>query len=150
MEENMQSRREFLKLFGEGLAGIAIIGFVAPIINSCSSSVNAGADVAAFNITVDVSSLTSNNQGLRTNTPDGHTLLVVRKSQTDYTTLLLVCTHEGCSGDSLQQSGTTITCSCHGAQFNLSGAVTHGPASTNLTTYPTAYDASTKKVTIHS
>jgi cytochrome b6-f complex iron-sulfur subunit len=148
--ENVQSRRDFLKLLGEGLAGIAIVGFVAPTINSCSSPTNPGADVAAFNITVDVSSLTANNQGLRTNTPDGHDLLVVRHSPTSYGTLLMVCTHQSCTGSSMVQSGTTIVCTCHDSRFDLSGNVTQGPASANLTTYSTAYDAATKKVMIHN
>ncbi len=150
MEENLQSRREFLKVLGEGLAGIAIIGFVTPIFNSCASFTNPGADVAKFNMTADVSSLTSNNQGLRTNTPDGHSLLIVRQNPSTYVTLLMICTHDGCTDDRMQQSGTTIICSCHGAEFNLIGEVKHGPASTNLTTYATAYDAETKKVTIHN
>ncbi len=146
----LQSRRDFLKLCSEGLAGIAIIGFIAPVINSCANATDSGPDIAAFNITVDVSSLSANNQGLRTNTPDGHVLLVVRQSTTIYVSILLVCTHEGCGGSNMQQSGNTITCSCHGSQFNLSGHVTHGPASSDLTTFPTVFDSATMKVTIHN
>jgi len=144
------SRRDFLKTFGSALAGLSLIGFVAPVINSCTTPTDPGADVQAFDITVDVSSLTTNNSALRTQTPDGHTLLVVRNSASAYTTLLLVCTHEGCGGSSMTQSGSTVKCSCHGAQFNLSGAPMSGPASSNLKTYSTTYDSSTKKVNIKS
>lgn len=144
------SRRDFLKTFGSALAGLSFIGFVAPVINSCSSPTDPGADVAAFDITVDVSSLTTDNSALRTQTPDGHTLLVVRNSSTKYTTLLLVCTHELCGGSSITASGGTISCSCHGAKFDYTGAPKSGPASSNLKTYSTTYDASTKKVNIKS
>lgn len=144
------SRREFLKSLTEGLTAIAIIGFVAPVINSCSSATGPGSDVAAFNITVDVSSLTANNQGLRTNTPDGHLLLVVRHGAASYGTLLMVCTHQSCTGSNIQQSGTVINCACHGSQFDLNGNVTHGPASSNLTTYSTTFNATAKTVTIHN
>src|SRR5579872_697675 len=136
------SRREFLKIIGEGLTGITIVGFVPAFINSCSNP--AGPNAAPFNITVDVSSLTANNQGLRTNTPDGNTLLVVRQSATSYLAILLVCTHAGCGGPDMQQSGTVIVCRCHGSEFNLQGQVVLGPASSNLTTYPAAYNATTK------
>lgn len=150
-QEEMQSRRDFLKICGQGLAGIAVIGFIAPIINSCSSTpTDPGSNVAAFNITVDVSSLTSNNTALRSQTPDGNSLLIVRQSATSYITLLLICTHSGCGGIDMQQSGSTINCSCHGSQFDLSGHVTRGPATSNLTTYSTTLDSSAKKVTVHN
>ncbi|MFI5264599.1 MAG: twin-arginine translocation signal domain-containing protein, partial [Candidatus Kapaibacterium sp.] len=96
MDESVQSRRDFLKMCGKGLAGITVIGFIAPFINSCSSPTGPGSQVGSFNITVGVSGLTSNNQALRTQTPDGYDLLVVRQSSSSYITLLLICTHAGC------------------------------------------------------
>ena len=39
------------------------------------------------------------------------------------------CTHMGCSLARGQLDGTTVTCACHGSQFNVtSGAVLRGPA----------------------
>jgi len=39
------------------------------------------------------------------------------------------CTHRGCSLASGKLEGTTITCPCHGSQFDVtSGAVLRGPA----------------------
>jgi nitrite reductase/ring-hydroxylating ferredoxin subunit len=39
------------------------------------------------------------------------------------------CTHQGCSLASGELDGTTVTCPCHGAQFDVtSGAVLRGPA----------------------
>ncbi len=39
------------------------------------------------------------------------------------------CTHTGCSLASGELDGTTVTCACHGSQFDVtSGAVLHGPA----------------------
>jgi Rieske Fe-S protein len=148
--ENNQTRREFLSTLGNVLAGVTIVGFVAPIINSCSSPTDPGAGVAAFNITVDVSSLTVDGTALRTLTPDGHDLLVVRQSATTYITLLLICTHQQCTGNNMSVSSSTINCSCHGSQFDLAGNVKRGPASSSLKTYSTTYDSTTKKVTIKS
>ena len=39
------------------------------------------------------------------------------------------CTHTGCSLTKGKLEGTTVTCPCHGSQFDVtSGAVLHGPA----------------------
>jgi 3-phenylpropionate/trans-cinnamate dioxygenase ferredoxin component len=39
------------------------------------------------------------------------------------------CTHAGCSLASGKLDGTTVTCACHGSQFDVtSGAVLRGPA----------------------
>ena len=39
------------------------------------------------------------------------------------------CTHQGCLLANGDLDGTTLTCACHGARFDVtSGAVLHGPA----------------------
>jgi nitrite reductase/ring-hydroxylating ferredoxin subunit len=39
------------------------------------------------------------------------------------------CTHTGCSLAKGKLDGTTVTCACHGSQFDVtSGAVVRGPA----------------------
>jgi nitrite reductase/ring-hydroxylating ferredoxin subunit len=39
------------------------------------------------------------------------------------------CTHSGCSLAAGMLNGTTVTCACHGSQFDVtSGAVLRGPA----------------------
>src|SRR5262245_39063070 len=39
------------------------------------------------------------------------------------------CTHRGCSLANGKLDGTTLTCACHGSQFDVtSGAVIRGPA----------------------
>jgi 3-phenylpropionate/trans-cinnamate dioxygenase ferredoxin subunit len=39
------------------------------------------------------------------------------------------CTHMGCSLANGDLAGTTVTCACHGSQFDvISGAVLRGPA----------------------
>src|SRR5687767_15760822 len=40
-----------------------------------------------------------------------------------------ICTHTGCSLATGRLNGTTVTCACHGSQFDVtSGAVLRGPA----------------------
>lgn len=47
------------------------------------------------------------------------------------------CTHTGCSLARGTLTGTTVTCGCHGSQFDVtSGAVVRGPASRPVRSWP--------------
>ncbi len=47
------------------------------------------------------------------------------------------CTHMGCSLASGHLDGTTVTCRCHGSQFDVtSGAVIRGPAQRPVRSHP--------------
>ena len=47
------------------------------------------------------------------------------------------CTHMGCSLARGRLEGTTVTCACHGSQFDVtSGAVVRGPAQRPVRAYP--------------
>lgn len=47
------------------------------------------------------------------------------------------CTHMGCSLANGKLNGTTVTCPCHGSQFDVtSGAVIRGPASRPVRSRP--------------
>ena len=47
------------------------------------------------------------------------------------------CTHAGCSLARGELDGTTVTCACHGSQFDVtSGAVLRGPAQRPVRSLP--------------
>jgi nitrite reductase/ring-hydroxylating ferredoxin subunit len=47
------------------------------------------------------------------------------------------CTHQGCSLADGELAGTTVTCPCHGSQFNVTtGDVLRGPAREPVRSYP--------------
>lgn len=49
-----------------------------------------------------------------------------------------LCPHKGCSLAKGTLEGTTVTCSCHGSQFDITtGAVLQGPADRPLQVYQT-------------
>jgi len=63
--------------------------------------------------------------------------LVSRTSDTTFTVIDGVCTHEGCT-----ITGTTTTeyvCPCHGSRYNLTGQVQQGPAKANLRQYASTF-----------
>jgi cytochrome b6-f complex iron-sulfur subunit len=146
-----ESRRAFLKKFGAAIAAITIVGSLPAILESCSSmslDVGAGSD-AGQKLTVDVASLTADNTAIHTTAPvSGREILIVRRSSSTYETLLLVCTHDGCTYPDIDLSGTQIKCFCHNSVFDISGARLSGPAPTALTSFATTLDATAKKVTI--
>jgi nitrite reductase/ring-hydroxylating ferredoxin subunit len=47
------------------------------------------------------------------------------------------CTHMGCSLANGELDGTTVTCACHGSQFDVTtGAVLRGPAQRPVRSVP--------------
>lgn len=57
------------------------------------------------------------------------------------------CTHEQCSLAEGDLSGTTITCMCHGAEFDVeTGKVLAPPAPSPIKVYPTRIDVDSIQV----
>ena len=58
-----------------------------------------------------------------------------------------VCTHMQCSLVEGDLEGTTVTCMCHGSQFNvITGDVLNGPATEPVDTYEVAVEGDDLKV----
>ena len=60
-------------------------------------------------------------------------ICVYRSSATEYTALLMRCTHQGAE---LQVFGDRLECPAHGSQFDNKGEVKNGPADANLRSFP--------------
>lgn len=120
------TRREFLQSSLTTLAGITIVGFVSPTLIGCSDSpVDTGAgDDAGKSITVDVSALDASGKAVRTSSPSGKPLIVIRRGGDTYVTLLLICTYQGCGGTQMSNSDVKLQYSCHGSMYDLDGKVT--------------------------
>jgi Rieske Fe-S protein len=59
----------------------------------------------------------------------------VVKNGSDLTVLSATCSHLGCSVAPNASGAKRFDCPCHGSQFSLTGAVTHGPAAADLSHY---------------
>jgi Rieske Fe-S protein len=64
-------------------------------------------------------------------------IYVYRHSDTEYSALLMKCTHQG---NELQASGDYLHCSAHGSEFNNKGMVAQGPAEKNLRSFSVTPD----------
>jgi Rieske Fe-S protein len=65
---------------------------------------------------------------------------IFRISETEYSALLMECTHNGCE---LKAQGDFLLCPCHGSEFSNKGVVQNPPAETNLKTFETSLDNTT-------
>ncbi len=65
-------------------------------------------------------------------------IVVYRFSDTDYTALLLQCSHQG---SELNVNGDILTCPAHGSEFGNKGEVIQGPADQKLQNYKVTSDA---------
>jgi len=65
----------------------------------------------------------------------GHPILVIRRTETEFTALSAICTHLGCivQWDPAQ---ALIVCPCHAAVFAPDGGVVSGPPPRPLAQYP--------------
>jgi Rieske Fe-S protein len=143
------TRREFLHSSLSTLAGLTIVGFVSPTLISCGDDpTSSNTTDTGKSITVDVSALDTSGKAVRSDSPSGRPLIIIRRAGETFVTLLLICTHQACQGQDLSNSTSAISCRCHGSTFDLEGNVTKGPATVDLSSFPTVYDSSTKKVTI--
>lgn len=64
-------------------------------------------------------------------------ICLYKHSDTDFSALLMLCTHQGCE---LTVAGHMLNCPCHGSDFDNRGVVLNPPADTNLTNYKTTTD----------
>jgi nitrite reductase/ring-hydroxylating ferredoxin subunit len=59
------------------------------------------------------------------------------------------CTHQGCSLADGELDGATVTCPCHGSQFNVTnGEVLRGPARESVPSYPVRVEAGALQVEV--
>jgi Rieske Fe-S protein len=70
---------------------------------------------------------------------------IFRFSESDYSALLMRCTHQGTE---LQVFGDRLQCPAHGSEFTNRGAVKNGPADTNLRRFPVRLDGDSIRVSL--
>ena len=71
--------------------------------------------------------------------------LAARTSQTTFSVLTAVCTHEGCTVE--QFNGELFVCPCHNSKYTTAGAVANGPATQALRAFPASFAANTLSFT---
>jgi cytochrome b6-f complex iron-sulfur subunit len=143
------NRRQFLKALAAS-GGAAVCGsFLAACGSANAASSGAGGTAG---VTVDLTK--PENQSLASvggvlaldaNAVDPKGLLLYRSSETAVFAFSRKCTHMGCTIGGFQNG--ISACPCHGSQFDTSGNVVKGPASSPLTSYKAVLSGTTVTVT---
>lgn len=129
----MNSRREFILNACRMCAVITTAGFAATLLEGCNSLKVVTATAADNTLKVPLAEFADKPQILVRSKKTPYDIFVNKKSATDYTALLMECTHEQ---QPLTASGSAIFCASHGSKFDLEGKVLLAPATRNLTRYP--------------
>ncbi|MDQ3050653.1 MAG: Rieske (2Fe-2S) protein [Bacteroidota bacterium] len=70
---------------------------------------------------------------------------VYRLSETDYSALLMKCTHQG---NELTAYGEKLHCAAHGSEFDRQGIVRTGPANQSLRKFPVILENNQVKISL--
>jgi cytochrome b6-f complex iron-sulfur subunit len=130
-------RKEFFSKVGFGAAAALLPACIAGIATSCSSDNSTSPSPAPapsgvdFLLDVSTGSLATNGGYLVS-----QGIVVARTNSGTYIAVSASCTHEG-TNVNYNASGNNFICPNHGAQFSSTGAVTQGPANSNLKKYNT-------------
>ena len=128
-------RKDFIKTCGFACLGGVLF---TSIFEGCSGSKIIAGTIDRSELVVPLAVFQHNQSSFRKYVVVQHESLkypvcVYRFSETEYTALLMRCTHQGAE---LQVFGDRLECPAHGSQFNDKGQVKNCPADTNLRTFP--------------
>jgi Rieske Fe-S protein len=100
-----------------------------PVVQGRFTGSGVAVDVAGSTLaTVGGAVLVDNNAGV---------FLIARTSESSFTAIDAVCTHESCTVTG--SDGTDYVCPCHGSRYDRNGHVVNGPAMAALRQYSTTF-----------
>jgi Rieske Fe-S protein len=127
-------RKAFLKTCGFACLGSSVL---IGALESCGTSKMVTGTINNSNLIVPMTAFQSNgayNKYIVVQQEQlKYPICVYRFSQTEYSAVLMRCTHQGAE---LQVFGDKLECPAHGSTFSNIGQVKNGPADTNLRTFP--------------
>jgi cytochrome b6-f complex iron-sulfur subunit len=123
------TRKEFLAQLGTGAAALLL----PACLGGCKKNNTTTPQNSPVDFTIDTSTgaLSVNGGFLIQNN-----VIVARTNTGSFIAVSASCTHAG-SAVQYSSGSNSFFCPSHGATFSSTGAVTQGPASTNLTSYNT-------------
>jgi cytochrome b6-f complex iron-sulfur subunit len=132
------NRKEFISKVGFGVAAVMIPACITGL-SGCKKTDNGPTNVD-FTIDISTGPLSANGGFVVKNQ-----VIVARTNSGTFLAVAAACTHEG-TNVNYNSSGNKFVCPNHGAQFSSNGAVTQGPANTNLKQYNTSLSGTMLRV----
>jgi cytochrome b6-f complex iron-sulfur subunit len=130
-------RKSFLSQVGIGAAALLVPACIGGLAGCAKTDTNPKVD---FTVDTATGALSSNGGFLVSNN-----VIVARTNTGTFIAVAAACTHQGTTIN-YNASGNKFICPNHGAQFDSNGAVTQGPAATNLTKYNTSLTGTSLRV----
>ena len=136
------TRKDFFARVGFGAATLLIPACIGGLATSCENEGSPSPAPTNVDFTLDTStgSLAANGGYL---VHSG--VLVARTNSGSFLAVSASCTHQG-TNVNYDVSGNHFICPNHGAEFSSNGAVTRGPATSNLHQYNTSLNGTTLRV----
>ena len=140
-------RKEFLKTCGMACLGGTLLG---GMLASCHSAKMITGNIADTDLVVPVSSFITKDKSFRKYIVVHNDLLdfpicLYRFSETEYSALLMKCTHQGAE---LEVFGDRLVCPAHNSEFTNKGVVQNGPAETDLRKFPVTIQNNQIKISL--
>jgi Rieske Fe-S protein len=136
--ERRIGRRDFVAQGAAALASLALAACGGATATSPSSVTPTTLQLSSF------SSL-ANVGGVATTTIDGTPIAIVRETSSSFSAFSRICPHQG---GLVSPTNGVLFCPNHGATFDLHGNNIGGQRTSNLTSYPVAYDATAGTITV--
>ena len=144
------TRKEFLEQTAQHAALLALAGCGgAALLTSCTSiRYVSGTESSTANrntVSVPLAEFTESafvviRKGGKLFTP----VYLSKHADGTFSALVMKCTHKGCE---VRPAGDLLICPCHGSEFTNTGKVLSSPATENLNSFRTSFDA--VSVTVH-
>jgi nitrite reductase/ring-hydroxylating ferredoxin subunit len=135
------ARREFVVGAAAALAAMAL----AACATTTGDFLTSPGTVATTSVKVSDFPALANVGGVATTTVSGIPLAIVRTGASSFAAFSRICPHQGTTIDVFTNG---FQCPRHGATFNASGQWIGGQRTSNLTSYPVGYDATSGTLTI--
>lgn len=136
------TRKDFFARVGFGAAAVLVPACIGGLVTSCTKQDSVSNAPTNVDFILDITTGTLATNG-------GHLVhlgvLVARTMTGTFIAVSAGCTHQGTTVN-YSSAGNNFICPNHGAKFNSSGAVTQGPASSNLAQYHTALTGNNLRV----
>jgi len=134
LKQFIMTRKDFFSKVGFGAALVLVPACIGGLASSCSEDDGSPTPAPTnvdFTLDISTGTLASNGGYLVHNG-----IVVARTTMEGFLAVSASCTHQG-TNVNYNAAGNKFICPNHGAQFNSTGAVIQGPASSNLVQYNT-------------
>lgn len=123
------------------------VATVAIVLAGCGLSNGGPTAPGSVNLTINIADYPplANAGGVAYVDANGSPLAVVRLDASTFDAFSRICPHQG---GTINTSQGGFTCPVHGARFDDTGKWVGGQSTTNLTSYPTSFDAGSGTLTI--